>query len=150
MDKTNESIFNDLYCSFLTACEVNFKVHEIDYVGKGISLNDFYASSHWRTRHNIKTKFKPLFKELIREVLEFNKIDKFALILEYNSKHDPDNVTGTEKLFVDALRVDKTGDGWIDDDSKKYYKLYAVKPNDELERNTFRFKIIDLGDGNKK
>lgn len=145
--ETKEDIFNEAYYKFLSECEESFNIYEIDYKGKGISLNDFYSSSHWRTRHNIKTKFKPLFKGLIREVLEYKSIKKFALVFEYNSRHDTDNVTGTEKLFVDALKEDKSGDGWVIDDAKKYYKMYLVKPNEELEKNTFRFKLIDLTDG---
>lgn len=111
----------------------------IVYEGKGVSINDFYSQGHWTKRNKIKKEYKPIFSKLINSS-GIPEMDSFAIIIEYNSRHDPDNVTGIEKLFVDTLK----DEGRIIDDSKKYYKFYGVTPNLELKSNTFIFNIYNL------
>lgn len=109
------------------------------YEGQGVSLNKFYSQGHWSVRNNIKNKYKPIITLLLKEA-KVPKMDEFGLVIEYNSRHDPDNVTGMEKLFVDSMKEN----GLIIDDHKKYYKFYCVTPNLELANNTFIFKIYKI------
>ena len=112
---------------------------EVKYEGQGVSLNKFYSQGHWSTRNNIKNKYKPIISDLLKDN-NVPKMDEFGLIIEYNSRHDPDNVTGMEKLFVDSMKENEL----IIDDHKKYYKFYCVVPNLELDNNTFIFKIYKI------
>lgn len=118
-----------------------FKVQEIVYVGRGISLNDFYKQGHWRTRHNIKKKYSQILGEVIEKAnLDF--CDEFALIVFYNSLHDPDNVVGMTKVFVDCLKGNDFCGKYITEDDKRYYKMCGVIPDTSLEKNTFKFILI--------
>jgi hypothetical protein len=116
------------------------KVTKICYNGKGVSLNDYYSSSHWSARHSLKKKYLKLLFPLMDKELSKDMIDKFGLYIFYNSRHDPDNVVGTEKIFMDML---KTHFGVIIDDSKKYYKSLSIIPDDKLETNTFEFYLTE-------
>lgn len=111
----------------------------ICYKGKGVSINQFYSQGHWTTRNNIKKEYKPIFEKMIEEK-EVPKMNEFALLIRYNSRHDPDNVTGMEKIFVDSLKSMNV----IEDDSKKFYKFYGVYPDLTLEPNTFIFNIFKI------
>lgn len=119
------------------------KVHIITYKGQGVSLNKFYSVGHWSTRSNIKTKYRKIFDKLVADQgLEW--MNTYSVIIFYNSRHDPDNVIGMEKVFIDALKQDEAAgrDGYIADDSKRYCKLVAVVPNSRLDMNTFEFMLI--------
>lgn len=115
------------------------KVFKVVYVGKGVSLNDYYTSGHWSKRANLKNKYKKIFTELL-EKSEMEKVDKFSILVRYNSRHDVDNVTGLEKLFVDTLKGT-----YIKEDDKKFYRGYMVFPDEQLKTNTFEFYIISHG-----
>ena len=110
------------------------------YTGELFSLNQLYSSGHWRTRSNLKKKYREIFGSLIKEYNPVKK-NKFSLIIFYNSRHDPDNITGMEKMFTDVLKTE----GVIIDDSKKYYKLYCVVPDSSLPKDTLNFYLIDNG-----
>ena len=108
------------------------------YDGELFSLNDLYSSGHWRTRASLKKKYRKIFSDLIQEYKpEFR--DKFSLIIFYNTRHDPGNITGMEKMFTDVLKTE----GVIKDDSKRHYKLYAVVPDLELPQNTLNFILLN-------
>lgn len=143
----------DIYTGFIEKLLDNYKSYTITYKGKAISLNDFYSSSHWHKRSSIKKKFKPLLRELISKEIGSDFLEEWALIIEYNSRHDPDNVTGMSKLLVDALRPDSNrykdeswfkGSAWVADDSKKFWKFFSIKPNLNLDMDTFIFTLIKL------
>lgn len=112
----------------------------LEYNGTLFSLNDLYSSGHWRTRANLKKKYREIFGELIRSY-KLDSVDKFSLVIFYNSRHDADNITGMEKMFTDVLKAE----GVITDDGKKYYKLYCVVPDDSLPMNTLNFYLINNG-----
>lgn len=114
--------------------------YTLRYKGKGVSLNNFYSAGHWSKRHSLKKKFTPIFKDIFDKKLKGEFLNEFALVIFYNSRHDPDNVTGLEKLFMDSLR----SFGYVTDDSKKYYKLFCVIPDESLETNEFNFLLIKL------
>ena len=137
----------EIYREFKENLTRKYTTYRIVYKGQGVSLNDWYSQGHWSKRSALKKKYVPIFKEQFREIIGKDILKKFVVILEYNSKHDTDNITGLEKLFTDALKInDKNGDGegWILDDAKKYFRLYLVKPNEELEKNEFVFYVTKL------
>lgn len=117
-------------------------VHAFKYVGKGVSLNDYYSQGHWSSRNSIKNKYSKVAKTIIEEsgLKEGEVVDKFAMIIFYNSRHDPDNVAGFEKIVTDELKTR----GNIQDDSRHYYKLFAVIPDMSLPMNTFNFSFINI------
>lgn len=126
------------------------KVVRITYQGKGVSLNKFYSQGHWGTRSAIKKKYRAIFDQLFHESKDLIWMEEYALIIFYNSRHDLDNVTGMEKVFMDALKqeTDKSGivvrHGYVKDDDKRYYKGMVIVPDPELPMNTFEFNILDL------
>ena len=126
-------------------------VVEITYTGKGVSLNDFYSQGHWSKRSQIKKKYRKIFDVLLEES-KLQWLDKFYLLITYNSRHDPDNVIGMGKVFVDALKQEsnKAGDiireGYIREDDKRYYRGVAVFPDESLPMNTFKFLLIEDND----
>lgn len=114
----------------------DYETYTVEYNGKGVSLNQYYSQGHWSQRHGIKKKYKPEFEELIEEV-GIPKMTEFGLVIYYNSRHDPDNVIGFEKIFMDCLKEMEL----IPDDSKHYYKFCAVIPDLDLPNNTFLFNL---------
>ena len=112
----------------------------LEYDGSLFSLNDLYAAGHWRTRASLKKKYRKIFGELIQSY-KLESLNKFSLVIFYNSRHDCDNITGMEKMFTDVLKTE----GVIIDDGKKYYKLYCVVPDPSLPMNTLNFYLIRNG-----
>lgn len=114
----------------------------LEYSGDLFSLNDLYSSGHWRTRSNLKKKYREIFSDLIDDCDVQNINGKFSLIIFYNSRHDPDNITGMEKMFTDVLN----NKGVISNDSKSFYKMFCVVPDSTLPSNTLNFYLINNGD----
>lgn len=129
------------------------EVIKIVYRGKGVSLNQFYSQGHWGTRSALKKKYRKIFDELFIHSRNLRWVDKFSLVVFYNSRHDVDNVTGMEKVFVDALKkeVDKktkevVREGYVPEDDKRFYKGMSIFVDDSLPTNTFEFIIIEHKD----
>jgi len=120
-----------------------YKIYRYTYSGTGVSTNQYYNAGHWTQRHKIKNKYKPILLDLIGNSLKGEFLDKFGLIIIFNSKHDTDNVVGFGKIFVDVLKDELEV---ITDDSKHYYQLCATVPDPTLPHNTFEFVLIDYGD----
>jgi hypothetical protein len=121
------------------------RIWSVTHQGKGVSLNFFYQQrGHWGARQKVKNQYKGIFSTLIAECKANDglcSIDQYYLLIFYNSRHDPDNVAGTSKMFVDSLRDAKI----IKDDSKKYCKGYMVFPDQTLPHNTFEMILIENG-----
>lgn len=135
--------FNKILKSFIFALS-NFgifkKVFTVTYKGKGVSINDYYSSSHWTTRKHIKTKYGKIFKLLIKEAFKDEKINQYIIIVFYNNNYDVDNVTGIEKIFVDELRACQV----TLNDTKKYFKAMIISEDSSLEKNTFQFLVCKI------
>ncbi len=117
------------------------KNYKLTYCGKGVSLNQYYSGGHWSKRAKLKNTYKEIFLNLLDNI-KISKMDKFVLVMFFNSRHDTDNVIGLEKLFVDTL---KEG-GYIIDDNKKFFRGLMIFPDETLENNTFEFNILTYGD----
>jgi hypothetical protein len=122
--------------------ETSLKSYKFVYNGQGISLNAFYSSNHWSGRTKILKQYHPIFHKLIEEQLPKENIKAYSLIIFYNSKHDPDNVIGTGKVFVDVLRGNSGGFKYIEDDTKEYCKFVGIVPDESLRHNTFEINLI--------
>ena len=119
---------------------------ELTYTGKGLSLNDFYSSGHWHSRKQKVDKYKALMWNMITSKPEMRFIDKFMLVIRYNSQHDVDNVVGMEKVFMDALKPHKDKEdyeNYIREDDKRYYKGMLIFPDVSLPHNTFVFALFE-------
>jgi len=111
----------------------------IKIVHKGAfpSFNDIYESKHWTTRYNLTQKYHKLFAILIKEAA-VPKIEKFSLLLTFNSRHDVDNIIAMEKFFTDTL----VKCGCIAKDNTKVFKALHIIHDNKLEMNEIDFYII--------
>lgn len=128
----------------------NISEYFITFEGQGFSANDFYAQRHHMARSNIKNKYGKIFRSLIEEA-GVTPMLEYTIDVEYNSRHDPSNISGMLKVFEDALagmKKSKTKTSMfsplIPDDSKLYCKGISIKPDLKLKLNTFKFKITKL------
>lgn len=123
-------------------------VYTVVYQGKGVSSNDFYEQKHWGTRLALKHKFEKIFQVHLLKV-RLPKIDQYAVVLFYNSRHDPDNCGGFLKIFLDTLKEKRLKGklikkGYVIDDSSKYCKGTMQIFDSTLPTNTFEFQIIEI------
>jgi len=109
------------------------------YTGKGVSLNEFYKQGHWSKRSRIKNQYRELFENMIDKA-KIKWMDQFSLVMFYNSRHDPDNVVGMEKVFMDTLKGK-----YMEDDNKKFFRGFAIFPDESLPMNTFEFYLLPHG-----
>lgn len=125
----------------------SFETHEIIYKGPIYSNNDA-QSKHWRKKASLVKKYKIIFRHLILAA-KLPWFEEFALVVYFNSRHDTDNISSTAKIFVDCLRQRELKGkiiqkGYVKDDSKKYYKMLAILPDDSLKKHEFKFKLIKI------
>lgn len=141
------------FLKFLHRIGVIKKAWKIIYSGKGVSLNDFYSQAHWSTRNNIKDEYGSIFSKLIQDAnMEF--INEYSLVIFYNSRLDPSNVSGTIKVFEDTLagmynrknRLHKYKP-YVADDSKKYCKGIITLYDSGLPNNTYEIIVISHDKG---
>lgn len=128
-------------------------VYPVIYQGQGISTNDYYAGASgkngWKIRAGIKTKYCKIFVSLLYAA-DLPWMDKYIVILKYNSRMDPDNtIGGLAKLMLDSLKQERkegvvVKQGWVYDDSKKYIKGIMAVPDEGLPNNTYIFDILHL------
>lgn len=115
----------------------SFETYTITYKGDIYTNNDA-QSMHWRTKGPIVSKYKLVFKDLARQA-KLPWFDEFGLIVHYNSRHDADNISSFAKIAVDAMKKK-----YFKDDSKAYYKLFAVLPDPSLDKKEFKFTLIKI------
>jgi hypothetical protein len=125
------------------------RVYEVTYIGKGVSLNDFYSQGKFYFRNKIKKEYTELFNGLIQEA-GVQPIEKYILTCYFNSRFDTSNVSGMIKMFEDTLAgVHNRRKGYgvyeyprlIPDDSSKYCMGIEIYPDFNLEKNTYKFII---------
>lgn len=108
----------------------------ITYIGAIPSLNSYAGGKNFYAKAKIIKDLKSTVKLLCLEA-GFKKVDKFIVDIEFNSRHDVDNVITIGKIFVDSLKGK-----YIEDDNKKYYRGLTIRPNEDLKMNTFILSII--------
>lgn len=130
----------------------NYEVFELIYKGPGLSWNDIYAGGAgkygWKVRKTAVDKYKVIFNDLIQKA-KLPWFQEYALVLQYHSRHDPDNVLCNSKILLDALKQEIVKGtivkkGYCYDDGPEFCKMVTAVYDDRLPNNTFIFKIIKI------
>ena len=108
---------------------------EVTYKGKWPSTNDL-RNKHWRSNQSLKESWRTKLGILIREQKP-KRLENFRIVVKYNSRLDPDNVT--LKFFCDSLK----DCGVIIDDNKKYFRGFSIDPDESLSHNTYVLKVTE-------
>ena len=110
---------------------------------KWCSGNKLRSAQKWGSQ-NLKTHYDGIYSPLIKSL----KIPKFEVKVDitvyYNSRLDPDNVSG--KFFLDSL----VSCGVIKDDSKRFIGRWVVEPVLELKTDTYIVVIKEYTNGNQE
>lgn len=97
---------------------------------KTISLNSLYAGKHWTFRKKIKDEYKGIVeKELAR--YDHYWAENFTISIRYNARADVDNFVLVSKFVADTL----VSNGWVTDDSPKYYHKLCITHDKSIEKN---------------
>jgi len=109
------------------------KYQEIELnLPKPPSLNAYYAGKHWAIRKKQKDEYSKHCKGELEKYDAFSA-ETYSIYIEYNSRHDVDNVILVSKFLSDTL-VDM---GFVKDDGNKYYQKLCIKINKELPKDSF-------------
>ena len=100
------------------------------------SLNKIYAGKHWAVRKKYKDDYK---KDCKKELAKHDNfiVDRIHFSITYNSRLDIDNGILVSKFLADTL----VEEGYIKDDSPKYYDKVVIKYDSEVPKNTY---IVDI------
>jgi hypothetical protein len=97
---------------------------------KTISLNALYAGKHWTFRKKTKDEYKKIVEaELARYDHHF--AESMSIHIRYNTRADVDNLVLVSKFTADTL----VANGWITDDSPKYYHRLTITFDKSVEKN---------------
>jgi hypothetical protein len=97
---------------------------------KTISLNALYAGKHWTFRKKTKDEYKKIVEaELARYDHHF--AESMSIHIRYNTRADVDNLVLVSKFTADTL----VANGWIADDSPKYYHRLTITFDKSVEKN---------------
>lgn len=103
---------------------------------KTISLNSLYAGKHWTYRKKIKDEYKKIVEaELAR--FDHHSAKSCTIYIRYNTRADVDNNVLVSKFVADTL----VANGWIVDDSPKYYHKLTIAFDREVERNYCEVRV---------
>jgi len=97
---------------------------------KTVSLNTLYAGKHWTFRKKTKDEYKKIVEaELARYDHHF--AESMSIHIRYNTRADVDNLVLVSKFTADTL----VANGWIADDSPKYYHRLTITFDKSVEKN---------------
>jgi Holliday junction resolvase RusA-like endonuclease len=97
---------------------------------KTVSLNTLYAGKHWTFRKKTKDEYKKIVEaELARYDHHF--AESMSIHIRYNTRADVDNLVLVSKFTADTL----VANGWITDDSPKYYHRLTITFDKSVEKN---------------
>lgn len=104
------------------------------------SLNQFYAGKHWTIRSKKKSEYwSYIAKEL--DSLDRFHMERFSIDVRYNCRYDVDNAIVCSKFLADYLR----NNGYVDDDTPKYFFSQKTQYDPELEKDSFLVNIKCYG-----
>ena len=97
---------------------------------KTISLNTLYAGKHWTFRKRVKDEYKKIVDK------ELSRYDRYSaegctIYIRYNARADVDNFVLVSKFVADTL----VANGWIPDDSPKYYNKLTIVYDQTVAKN---------------
>lgn len=97
---------------------------------KTISLNSLYAGKHWTFRKKTKDEYKKLVEAQLENYDHYSG-ESMSIHIRYNSRVDVDNNVLVSKFTADTL----VANGWIPDDTPKYYHKLTIVFDPEVEKN---------------
>lgn len=115
-------------------------IHQIEYNGKWLSLNEVYSKNRFlasKTKKEWKERFTLLFTEA--GVTPFTK---FFISLKYWSRIDVDNTTAGNKVGIDTLREM----GLVANDDKRFYRGLFIQPVPTMKHNSYSLTIYTDAD----
>ena len=104
------------------------------------SLNKWYSGKHWSVRKKQKESYSGHIKDQLERIDSFT-MDRFAIDVQYNCRYDVDNAITCIKFLADYLR----GDGYVIDDTPKYFFSQSTTFNKELNKDEFKATIRCYG-----
>ena len=104
------------------------------------SLNKWYSGKHWSVRKKQKESYSGHIKDQLERIDSFT-MDRFAIDVQYNCRYDVDNAITCIKFLADYLR----GDGYVTDDTPKYFFSQSTTFNQELNKDEFKATIRCYG-----
>lgn len=113
------------------------KHYKIVYDGEITSANVVWSGGHWKKRSDVKQKFEKIFTILLLQAKIKPPLVEFSLVVFYNTKHDCDNLSTIQKIFVDAMKGT-----YVADDTSKFYKGTHTIFDSNIPKGTVEFHII--------
>jgi len=104
------------------------------------SLNHFYSGKHWSSRSSQKVSYYKHIKTAL-ESIDAWTMDSFSISLRYNCRYDVDNAIVCTKFLSDYLR----NNGYVKDDTPKYFKSQRTQHDSEIPKDTFIAKMKCYG-----
>jgi hypothetical protein len=104
------------------------------------SLNSWYSGKHWTIRKKQKESYSTHIEGELSKIDRFS-MDRFAIDVQYNCRFDVDNAITCVKFLADYLR----GNGYVSDDTTKFFFSQSTTFNSELNKDEFRAKIKCYG-----
>jgi len=104
------------------------------------SLNKLYAGRHWSYRVKEKESY---YRHIESSLSKYDKwsTERFAIYLSRNHRSDLDNSIVAVKFLADYLRYN----GYVVDDTPRYFTELRIVDEKSIEKNTFVAKIICYG-----
>jgi hypothetical protein len=97
---------------------------------KTISLNSLYAGKHWTYRKKIKDGYKEIVEAALADYDHYSA-KSCTIYIRYNTRADVDNNVLVSKFVADTL----VSNGWVTDDSPKYYHKLCITHDKSIEKN---------------
>lgn len=104
------------------------------------SLNALYSGKHWSNRFGEKSSFGKEVKKTLDAYDKFHA-DKISIHLRYNCRFDVDNTIVAIKFLADYLKYN----GYIDDDTPRYFTSISSTFDNSLGKNEFLAKVCCWG-----
>jgi hypothetical protein len=100
------------------------------------TLNTFYAGRHFSVRTKHKKDYWKHIKDSI-ETYDRWQMESFSIDVIYNCRYDVDNAICCAKFLSDYLKEN----GYVPDDTPKYFTEQSTKFDPDLEKNQFLARI---------
>tara|TARA_R100000482_G_scaffold34623_1_gene11323 strand:+ start:10003 stop:10356 length:354 start_codon:yes stop_codon:yes gene_type:complete len=103
---------------------------------KTISLNTLYAGKHWTYRKKVKDAYKKIVEAALADYDHY-RAKSCTIYIRYNTRADVDNNVLVSKFVADTL----VANGWIADDSPKYYNKLTIAFDPSVEKNYCEVRV---------
>jgi Holliday junction resolvase RusA-like endonuclease len=100
------------------------------------SLNQFYSGRHYAVRSKHKTNYWAKIEAVLEGYDKFH-MESMSIHVYYNCRYDVDNAICCSKFLADYLR----NNGYIDDDSPRFFTSQSTHYDATVTKDTFVAKI---------